>query len=63
MQRRFDVFSMLRNVVSTSECDTVSTLSKVEKPTSNFVSFSTSDQCYFNVDPQRLNNVDPTLKY
>ena len=30
--------------------DVVSTL---YKPTSDFVSFSTSNQCYFNVDPQR----------
>ena len=37
------------------------TLCNVEK-TSDFVSFSTSDQCYFNADPKRLNNVDPTLK-
>ena len=40
----------------------VSTLCNVENPTSDFVSFSTSDQCYFNVDSQRWNNVDPTLK-
>ena len=40
------------------------------KLASDFVSFSTSDQCYFNVDIQRWNNVDiqrwnnvdPTLK-
>ena len=50
------------NIVSTSHTDVVSTLSNVENPTSNFVSFSTSDQGYFNVDPQRWNNVDPTLK-
>ena len=41
------------NVVSTSGTDVVSTLCNVENPTSDFVSFSTSDQCYFNVDPQR----------
>ena len=46
MQRCFDV-------VSTSGTDVVSTLSNVENPTSDFVSFSTSDQRYFNVDPQR----------
>ena len=41
------------NVVSTSGTDVVSTLCNVENPTSDFVSFSTSDQHYFNVDPQR----------
>ena len=46
MQRCFDV-------VSTSGTDVVSTLCKVENPTSDFVSFSTSDQRYFKVDPQR----------
>ena len=50
------------NVASTSRTDVVSTLCKVENPTSDFVSFSTSDQRYFNVDPQRWNNVNPTLK-
>ena len=39
------------NVVSTSDSDVVSTLCNVENPASNFVSFSTSDQWYFNVDP------------
>ena len=29
---------------------------------SDFVSFSTSDERYFKVDPQRLNNVDTMLK-
>ena len=37
------------------------TLCNVENPTLDFVLFSTSDQHYLNVDPQRLNNVDPTL--
>ena len=41
------------NVVSTSGTDVVSTLRNVENPTSDFVSFSMSDQRYFNVDPQR----------
>ena len=41
------------NVVSTSGTDVVSTLCNVENPTSDFASFSTSDQRYFNVDPQR----------
>ena len=39
----------------------VSALSKIENLTSDFVSFLTSDQRYFNVDRQR-NNIDPTLK-
>ena len=38
--------------------DLVSTLCKVENPTPEFVSFSTSDQCYFNVELQLWNNVD-----
>ena len=46
MQRCFEV-------VSTSGTDVVSTLCKVEDPMSDFVSFSTSDQRYFKVDPQR----------
>ena len=50
------------NVVSASDTDVVSTLWNVENPTSDFVSFSTSDQRYFNFDLQRWNNVDPTLK-
>ena len=56
MQRCFDV-------VSTSGTDIVSTLCNVENPTPDFVSFSTSDQLYFNVDPHRRNNVDPTVKW
>ena len=31
--------------------------------TSDFASFSTSDQRYFNFNPQCWNNVDPMLKY
>ena len=50
------------SVVSTSYTDVVSTLCNVENPTSDFVSFSASDQRYFNVDPQCWNNVDPMLK-
>ena len=46
LQRCFDV-------VSTSGSDVESTLCNVEKPTSDFVSFSTSDQRCFNVDSQR----------
>ena len=45
-QRCFDV-------VSTSGTDVVSTLCNVENPTSDFVSFSTSDQRCFNVVDQR----------
>ena len=41
-----------------SYTDVVSTLSNVENPTSDFVSFSWSDQRYFNVDPQRWNSVE-----
>ena len=44
-QRCFDVVSKLGT-------DVVSTLCNIENPTSDFVSFSTSDQRYFNVDPQ-----------
>ena len=38
--------------------DVVSTLDNVENPTSDFVSFSTSDQRYFNVDPERWSDVE-----
>ena len=41
-----------------SDADVASTLCNVENPTSDFVSFSTSDQRYFNVDPQRLYDVE-----
>ena len=47
------LFERCFNVVSTSNTDVVSTLCNVENPTSDFVSFSTSNQRYFNVDPQR----------
>ena len=40
------------NVVSTLETDVVAKLCKIENPTSDFVSFSTSDERYFKVDPQ-----------
>ena len=46
VQRCFDVVSTLGN-------DVVLTLCNVENPTSDFVSFSTLDQRYFNVYPQR----------
>ena len=52
----------LCNVVSTSGIGVVSTLRNVENPTSDFVSFSKLGRRYFDVDPQRWNNVDPTLK-
>ena len=45
IQRSFDV-------VPASGTDVVSTLCNFEYPTSDFVSFSTSDQRYLNVDPQ-----------
>ena len=57
-----NVISTLCNVVSTSGTDVVSTLCNVENPTSDFVSFSMSDQRYLNCDRQRSNNVDSTLK-
>ena len=46
------------DVVLTSGTDVVSTLFNVENPTSDFVSFSTQDQHYFNVDPQRCSDVE-----
>ena len=41
------------NFVSKSNSDVISIVCKIENPTSNFVSFSTTDQRYFNVDLQR----------
>ena len=52
-QRCINVVQLCFDVVSTSDTDIASTLCNVENPTSDFVSFFTSDQCYFNVDPQR----------
>ena len=43
--------------------DVVSTLCKVENPTSDFVSFSTLDQRHFNAELQLWNNVDSRLKF
>ena len=43
------------NVVSTLYQDD-------ENPTSHFLTFLTSDQNYFNVDPKHQKNVDPTMK-
>ena len=51
-QRCINIVPTLCNVVSTL-CNAVLTLCNVENPTLDFVSFSTSDQRYFNVDPQR----------
>ena len=50
VQGCFDVVSTLCNVVLTSGSDVLSTLCDVETRTLDFVSFSTSDQRYFNVD-------------
>ena len=46
------------DVVSTSGIDFVSTLCNGENLTSDFVSFSTSNQRYFNVDWQCWNNIE-----
>ena len=51
-QRRDKVVSTLYNVLSTSDADVVLMLCNVENPTSDFASFSTSDQRYFNIDSQ-----------
>ena len=61
-QRRDKVVSTLYNVVSMLDADVVLKLCNVENPTSDFASFLTSDQRYFNIDSQIWNNVDPTLK-
>ena len=57
-QRCINVVPTFYNVVMTSGTDAVSTLYIVKNLTSDFVSFSTSNQRYFNVD----RNVDSTLK-
>ena len=44
------------------DTNVVSMLCNVENPTSDFVSFLTTDQPYFNGNPQCRNNADPTLK-
>ena len=51
------------NVVPTSDNAVVSKLYHAENPTSGFVSFSTSDQGYFNVDLQRPNKVHDRWKF
>ena len=62
LKERRDKVVSTNNVVSTLDTDVVSTLCNVQNPTLEFVTFSTSDQRYFSVDPQRWNNVDLTLK-
>ena len=52
-QRCFDFVQRFLDAVSTLGTDIISTLYKVENSTSDFVSYLTSDQRYFNVDPQR----------
>ena len=61
IQRCINVVQLYFDVVSTLFQRRSPPFCNVEK-TSDFVSFSTSDQCYFNADPKRWNNVDPTLK-
>ena len=57
-----DVVQSWFNVVLMWDTDALSMLRNVENPTFDYVSFSTSDQRYFNNDPQCWNNVDLTLK-
>ena len=52
-QRCTNVVQHCFDVVSTSGTDVESTLCNVGNLTSDFVSFSTSDQRFFNVDSQR----------
>ena len=61
-QRWNDVVQSWFNVVSTLDTNVVSMLCNLENPTSDFVSFSTSDQRYFNGDLPYWNNVNPILK-
>ena len=44
------LYQLCFDVVSTSGTDVVSTFCNDENPMSDFVSFSTSDQRYFNVE-------------
>ena len=53
IQRCINVVERCFDVVSTAGYDFVSTFCNVEKPTPDFVSFSTSDQRYYNIDPER----------
>ena len=57
-----DVFQRWFSLVLMLDTDIKSTLYNVENPMSDFGSFPTLYQCYLKVDPQRWNNVDPTLK-
>ena len=52
-QRCSNVVKRCFEVVSKSGSDVESTVCNVENPTSDFASFSTSDQRYFNADLQR----------
>ena len=56
----FDVEKRSSNVVLTSYTKVVSMLYSIESPTLDFGSMS--DKSYFDVDPQRWNNVDPKFK-
>ena len=51
----FDVVQSWFNVISMLDADVVSMLCNIENPTLDFVPFPTSDQCYFNCDPQCWN--------
>ena len=46
------------NVETTSGTDFVSAWRNVENSTSDVVSYSTSDQLYFNVDPQLCSGIE-----
>ena len=60
-QSWYDIITTLYKFFSTLSYEFVSTLSNVENLTSDFVSFSTPEKRYLNVDPQRWNSVDPTF--
>ena len=62
VQNCFYVAQPCFDIVLTSSTDVVTNLCNVENPPSDIVLFSTSDQPYFNVDLQRWNNIDPTLR-
>ena len=51
----FDVVQSWFNVISMLDADVGSMLCNIENPTLDFVPFPTSDQCYFNCDPQCWN--------
>ena len=50
------------NVVPKLDTDVVATFCNVENPLSDFISFSTSYQRCFNIDPQHWKNVDLRLE-